>query len=150
MVVVVIIATLAAIALISYSVVQRDAADSARDGTAKVITDALEKYYDANGEYPSVRSLVNGYADNTGASVATKLGMNADDLLMPNMSGTNPFTSSAATQTNDFINYTASRTTNNSSSCQTSATGGCEKYTLTYVKESGDTVTITSRRQLPS
>jgi prepilin-type N-terminal cleavage/methylation domain-containing protein len=148
LVVVMVIATLATIALVSYARVQRDANDNTRNGNATVIAEALEKYYDNNGEYPSVPMLVNNTAGNTGTVVAGRLDIDPDVLDQPNMaaSETNALSSTAATQANDYINYTAVRATNDTL-CQTSATGGCDKFTLTYIEESGTTVTINSRHK---
>jgi prepilin-type N-terminal cleavage/methylation domain-containing protein len=148
LVVMVVIAILATVALVSYARVQRDANDSVRKGNARVITEGLEKYYDQNGEYPSVTAVVNNTAGNTGAVVAAKLNINAVVLDMPNMASgaTNALSSTAASQANDYINYTASKPSNETS-CQTTVAGGCEKFTLTYIEESGTTVTITSRHQ---
>jgi prepilin-type N-terminal cleavage/methylation domain-containing protein len=149
LVVMVVIAILAGIALVSYAVVQRDANDSTRKGNAAVITEALEKYYDNNGEYPSVIDIVNNYAANTGTVVAAKLKISPAALDNPNMaaSATNALTSTAASQANDYINYTALRDVNDSQ-CQTLAGGGCSEFTLTYVEESGTTITIASRHQI--
>ena len=149
LVVVVVIAILAGVALVSYGRVQRDANDNTRGGNATIIAEALEKYYDQNGEYPSVPAIVNNTAGNTGAVVAAKLDIDVDVLDQPNMaaSDTNSLSSTAASQANDYINYTAQRAVSDSL-CQTSATGGCDEFTLTYIEESGATVTITSRHQI--
>ena len=149
LVVVGIIAVLATIGLVSYAVIQRDANDGARKSNATIIAEGLERYYNKNGEYPSVVSLVNNTAGNTGTVVAAKLGIDQTALDMPNMaaSATNALTSTAASQANDYINYTASRPSNETS-CQTTVAGGCDKFTLTYIEESGTTVTINSRHQV--
>jgi prepilin-type N-terminal cleavage/methylation domain-containing protein len=149
LVVMVVIAILATVALVSYARVQRDANDSTRRGNARIIAEGLEKYYDQNGEYPSVVAVVNNTAGNTGAVVAAKLNINPAVLDMPNMaaSDTNALSSTAASQANDYINYTALRFVSNTT-CQTSATGGCDEFTLTYVEESGTTVTLDSRHQI--
>jgi type IV pilus assembly protein PilE len=149
LVVVGVIALLATIALVSYAAVQRDASDSTRDGNATLIAEALEKYYEKNGEYPSVRGLVNNFVDNTGAAVAAKLGVTEVTLVMPGMSGTNSLSSTAASGTNNYIAYTAYRVSDNTS-CQSVATSGCDEFLLQYVEESGDIITIHSRRQVPN
>ena len=149
LVVMVVIAILATIALVSYGRVQRDANDRTRGGNAAIIVEGLEKYYDQNGEYPSVTALVNNTAGNTGAVVSAKLSIDPAVLDQPNMAAgaTNALTSSAATQANDYINYTGLRGTNNAL-CQTTVAGGCDEFTLTYIEESGTTVTIDSRHQI--
>jgi prepilin-type N-terminal cleavage/methylation domain-containing protein len=149
LVVMVVIAILAGIALVSYARVQRDANDNTRKGNVRIITEGLEKYYDQNGEYPSVVAVVNNTAGNTGTVVAAKLSIDPAVLDMPNMaaSDTNALSSTSATLANDYINYTAQRAVNDAS-CQTSATGGCDEFTLTYIEETGGAVTVTSRHQI--
>ncbi len=143
-VVVMVIAILATIVFFSFSRVQRDARDNTRRGNVTTIANALEKYYLTNGEYPSVRNLVNNYAGNTGTVVANLLKINKDALKMPKMpaGATNALYSGSVG--NDYIVYTGSSVTNNTA-CQTSTTGGCEKFTLTYAQETGANVTINSR-----
>jgi prepilin-type N-terminal cleavage/methylation domain-containing protein len=144
LVVVSIITILSAVTIFAYSGSQKDARDSARKGTATVISEALEKYYDKNGEYPSVVSLVNSSV--SGQAAADKLGVALDDLGMPRLPAgtTNPLTSTNP-PTNDNITYIATSDVNNTS-CQTSPTGGCDQFTLKYIEESGQTITIASRR----
>jgi prepilin-type N-terminal cleavage/methylation domain-containing protein len=147
-IVTVIIAILAAITVVAYTKVQTDARDNTRKGNVAVIGTALEKYYDKNGEYPSVRSLVNNYTDNTGATVAAKLQINASDLLFPKMpsSATNGLISAAA-PSNNYIAYIGKSDVNDNV-CQTMLTGGCDQFTLKYIQEStGNTLTIDSRHK---
>jgi prepilin-type N-terminal cleavage/methylation domain-containing protein len=145
LIVVIIIAILATVTLVIYAAQQRDANDNTRKGNVTVISEALEKYYDNNHEYPSVRDLVNNYAGNTGSVVAAKLSIDATDLVMPNMSGTNALSSTTASSSNDYITYSGP----SDSSCQTTVGGGCQEYTLKYVEESsGNTITIDSRHQI--
>lgn len=147
-IVTVIIAILAAITVVSYTKVQTDARDNTRKGNATVIGTALEKYYDKNGEYPSVRSLVNNYTDNTGTVVAAKLQINATDLLFPKMpTGATNGLISAATPSNNYIAYIGKSDVNDNV-CQTMLTGGCDQFTLKYIQEStGNTLTIDSRHK---
>ncbi|HMI09276.1 MAG TPA: prepilin-type N-terminal cleavage/methylation domain-containing protein [Candidatus Saccharimonadales bacterium] len=149
LVVMVVIAILASVALVTYARVQRDANDNTRKGNAAIIAEGLERYYDQNGEYPSVTALVNNTAGNTGTVVAAKLKIAVAVLDMPNMAAgaTNALSSTAASQANDYINYTASRPSNEPS-CQTTAAGGCDEFTLTYFDETGSTITVTSRHQV--
>lgn len=145
-VVVTVLGILVSVAFFALGKVQKDARDSTRRGNVATITEALEKYYRENGEYPSVRSLVNNYAGNTGAVVAAKLKITTDALRMPQMpaGATNALYSGSLA--NDYIVYTASDTVNNSA-CQTSTSGGCDKFTLTYAQETGPNVTVNSRHQ---
>jgi prepilin-type N-terminal cleavage/methylation domain-containing protein len=143
LIVVIVIAILATVTLIAYTAQQRDANDNTRKGNATTISEALERYYSENNEYPSVRDLVNNYAGNTGDVVAAKLDIDKTALVMPNMTGTNALSSTAASTTNNYITYTGPNVT----SCQTTVGGGCTEFTLQYVEESGATITIDSRHQ---
>ena len=142
-VVVIVLGILVGIVLTSYTKIQADSRDTARQGNITALTDALEKYYAKNGEYPSIQSIVSDNPANTGTAVATKLNMNASDLKMPQAgsSVTNSLIATA-TPTNDTISYTS---TDSSSSCQTSTTGGCTAFTIKYNKENGGLVTLSSR-----
>lgn len=145
LVIVLIITILSAISIFAYEGTQKDARDSTRRGTTTVISEALEKYYEKNGEYPPVASLVSD--DGVSAQgVATKLGITIHDLRMPRLpSGTtNPLTSTDPPM-NDYITYDASSDTSNTG-CQDDPSGGCDRFTLRYAAESGQTVEIKSRR----
>lgn len=139
-----VIAILSTISVFVYNSIQQDARDSARKANVTVISDALEKYYDQNGEYPSVASLVNNNGV-TGQAVATKLGISINDLKMPRLptGATNPLTSTNP-PVSDNITYTASSSADNTS-CQSNVNGGCDQFTLKYIEESGSTITIQSR-----
>jgi prepilin-type N-terminal cleavage/methylation domain-containing protein len=145
LVVITIIGILAGILIIAYNGVQQNARDSKRAGVVTTIDEALEKYYLKNGEYPSVRNLVNSYAGNTGSAVASLLNISSADIIMPQMpsTATNPLTSTTPPPT-DYITYTASDSVNNAN-CQSSTTGGCNQFTLTYIKENGGSTAVTSR-----
>jgi prepilin-type N-terminal cleavage/methylation domain-containing protein len=146
---VVVIAILISVVFFAYSSIQRDARDNTRRGNVAVITEALEKYYHKNGEYPSVQSLANNYVGNTGTVVAAKLDISPTALLMPGMpSGATNGILSAATPANNYVAYIAASSLNNAA-CQTSATGGCDEYTLKYNQENGPMITIDSRHQIP-
>ncbi len=142
-----VIVILSGIMLAGYRQVQVDSRDVTRSSNATIISEALEKYYEKNGAYPSVISLANSQPANTGAAIAAKLGIPEESLLMPDMpdSETNGI-QSGASPSNDYIAYEGYSVTNNAN-CQSSATGGCEQFTLRYVEESsGGTVVIESRR----
>lgn len=144
-VIVIVIAILATISVFSYSRFQTDARDSDRSNKATLLAEALEKYYDKNGEYPSPQALVNTVPANTGAAVGTLLSISQDLLVMPRApSGTtNSIASSLGSA--DVIAYSANSDVNNTT-CQNSASGGCDAFTLTYTKEAdGQVVTIKSR-----
>jgi prepilin-type N-terminal cleavage/methylation domain-containing protein len=147
LVTVLIIAILASVTVIAFNKIQQDTRDNTRQGNVAIITDALERYYNKNGEYPSVRSVVNNFPENTGTVVAAKLGIDISALKMPRMpaSATNSLYSNA-TPTNDYVSYIASSDVNNTP-CQDSPTGGCDSFTLKYIKETGVTVTIESKHK---
>jgi prepilin-type N-terminal cleavage/methylation domain-containing protein len=143
-----VIAILASISLVTYSFIQRDARDTTRRGNVRVITEALEKYYDKNGEYPSVRQLVNNFGDNSGANVAVTLNIDAQYLKMPRMTPTTQTNAlySGGTPINDYVVYIGYNA-NNNVHCQSGPPHGCDEFTLQYKEESGTTVTIESRRK---
>lgn len=147
LVVISIIAVLSTIAVVAYQGIQKDARDSTRKGNASIISEALEKYYDANGEYPSVASLVNTNPANTGSAVASKLKISPNDLKMPRMpaGATNSLTA-GPTPHDDYITYVA-KSDINDASCQNDSDGGCDQFTLQYIEESGTTKTIQSRHK---
>lgn len=144
-IVVAVMGILAGIVTVSYNQVQKGARDDKRNTTAAIIADALEKYYQQNGEYPSVRSLVNSYSSNTAEAVSTKLDIPQDSLRFPNTpSSARTALSTSYGLSNDYIRYSASRPSNDTS-CQSNISGGCDTFTLTYRLESGSTETINSR-----
>jgi Tfp pilus assembly protein PilE len=142
-VVVIVLGILVGIVLTSYAKIQADSRDATRQGNITALADALEKYYAKNGEYPSIQSIVSDNPSNTGSAVATKLNMNASDLKMPQAASsvTNSLIATA-TPTNDTISYVS---TDSSTSCQSSTTGGCIQFTLKYTKENGGLTTVNSR-----
>ena len=140
-----VIGLLATIGAISYSNAQKNARDTARDSTVSVIVDSLEKYYRENGEYPSVRSIVNSHSDNTAAAVATRLGVPQSSLFLPNTpSSARTAISTTHNAQNDYLGYSASRPSS-IATCQDSLAGGCDSFTITYALESGTVKTIDSR-----
>lgn len=143
-----VIAILASISVVTYSIVQRDARDNTRRGNVRVVVEGLEKYYEKNGEYPSVKSLVNNYGGNTGDAIAALLDIKASALKMPRMtpaSETNALYS-GATPINDYILYIAYNEVDNVH-CQNGPFGGCDEFTIKYKEESGNTITIESRHK---
>lgn len=144
---IVVIGILAMIASVSFNNTQREARDSMRDSTAAAIANGLEKYYENNGEYPSVRSLVNSYSTNTAEAVSNKIGVPKESLRLPNT----PNSARTAISTNhnlsnDYIGYSGFRSGSGNSACQNSLDGGCDSFALTYQSEASEEVrTIESR-----
>jgi prepilin-type N-terminal cleavage/methylation domain-containing protein len=143
-VVIIIIGILSTIGIYSMIKIQQTQRDSSRQSQSQIIAEALEKYYNKNGEYPSPKALSN--SDNSGASIASLLNVSSDVLVMPNASSntTNSIVTSGNVSSNALL-YTAISSTNNSI-CQNTVSGGCTSFTLKYLKEAdGTVVTITSR-----
>lgn len=132
---IVVIGVLLAISILAFTKQQVEARDQTRFSRATIVASALEKYYEANGEYPSVTAVVSE-SGNTGTTLATKLKVNTDVLILP---GSTPsitnFLSSATPSTTKVAYTAASVDATENTACQTSATGGCDSFTLTYKKE---------------
>lgn len=144
-VVIAVIGILATITAIGFSKYQGDTRDARRASSANVITEALEKFYDKNGEYPSC-SAVTAVASTV--TKTTLVGVDARTLVAPQApSGTdnsikctsagNVITTNGA----DFFEYQG----DGSNSCNT--TESCLQYTLKYKKEAtSEIISINSRR----
>jgi type IV pilus assembly protein PilE len=142
LVVVAVIGILATISLVGFNRYQTSARDSQRSSRATILAEALEKYYDKNGEYPSCPSLT-GSAETVSTSVLP--GLDSKTLVTPR--ATSGTTNSIKCE--DLSNMTqpdlfayvgdGSDTCTNGSSCL--------QFTLKYKEESsGLIIPITSRR----
>ena len=143
LIVISIIGILATITFMGFGRYQADTRDNARSGQATIIAEALEKYYDQNGEYPSCPSLTAA-----ASSVTTSVlpGIQAQTLLTPQAASgtTNSILCSDLTSSSqpDFFAYVG----DSSSTCLTG--NACLTFQLKYKKESsGQIVTINSRRK---
>ncbi len=144
-VVIAVIGILAGISIVGFSRYQADTRDARRSSSVISITEALEKYYDVNGEYPSCSALS---ATGTNVSQATLKGINQSTLIAPQASSsdTNSIkcTSSGSILTSsgiDFFEYQG----DGSPDCNGS--GSCLQFTLKYKDEGSGTIkTISSRR----
>lgn len=125
LVVIAIIGILATIGIVSYSKIQSGARDSQRSSKAAVITEALEKYFDQNGEYPDCSKMTQP-ADTV--STDTLKGIDPSALTTPSGNSivcTDP--------TTDAFGYVV--------------VGDGTSYTLKYKEDSsGQIKTIASRR----
>lgn len=142
LVVVAVIGILTTISLISFNRYQVDARDSQRQTRATIIAEALEKYYDENGEYPSCTAMTDS-ASNIKANT------------LPNIDPTVLRTPKAADSTTNSIDFctalSASSATDSfayvgdgSTPCASTA---CLQFSIEYLKESTGTVErVTSRR----
>jgi len=136
-VIVIVIAILATIATLGLNRYLEDGRDNRRASNITTVAEALEKYYDQNGEYPSCTAIT---ADANIVSSNTLKGIDQSALLVPDAdpSVTNSIrcgvTLTAGTNTGDFIEYKG----DGSASCNGS--GSCLSYTLRYRSESNGTV----------
>lgn len=140
LVIIVVIGIISTMSIIGYSSVQQNARDDARSSKATVISEALEKYYDKNKEYPSVASL----ADQPLSAVKQKLNIqDADTLVFPTgTANTSALSSSSPTTTR--VTYAGSPA---GASCQSDPNGYCDSFQLQYITEAtGLPVTITNRQ----
>ena len=142
LVTIVVIAILASIVTISYSSYLRDARDTTRETNATIISEALEKYYAKNGEYPSVPAVTS-----SNASSVTQLVTLSDPktLVMPGAASGTTNSIKADPPSTIILQYSASSDVNDSQ-CKTNAAGGCDQWTMTYRTESNQTITIESRQ----
>ncbi len=133
-IVVVIISTLATISFFAYNRVQVDARDSERSSKVKLIGEALERYFEKNGEYPSCAAMTQ-----SGAVVAKDVlgGMQADALISPRAAAgvTNSITCTPLSEgTVGRFAYIG----DSSSTCTSGA--ACLEYTLQYHDEKTGTI----------
>ncbi|MFZ2836251.1 Fimbrial protein precursor [compost metagenome] len=141
-----IIGVLLAISILTFSKQQVEARDQTRYSRSTILAEAIEKYYEEHGEYPSVPSLVSE-SGVSGSAVAAKLNVEIGTIVFPGVgsSTTNSLTSGSPTSTK--AKYTASSVNSTeNTACQTSATGGCDSFTITYKKEADNTDVVISSR----
>lgn len=139
-----IIAILAGITIVAFTKVQTDARDSARSSKINIIAEALEKYYERNGEYPGCAAMTQA-----GNLVSTNVlkGIDTDVLRAPKSapSTTNSFTCTSLTAGpgDDVYAYVG----NSNATCSTGA--ACLYYTLQYRQEgTGAIISLESRRKI--
>ncbi|MDN5274665.1 MAG: hypothetical protein JWP06_566 [Candidatus Saccharibacteria bacterium] len=129
-IVVAIIAILAAISIAVYSKVQIDVRNTDRSTKVGVITGALEKYFNKNGEYPSCSAMTQTAAQ---VSASVLPGIDPGALVTPTTATgvSNAITCTGLTAGSgpDTFAYVG----DGSTTCDTGA--ACLKYTLQYRKE---------------
>ena len=143
LVVIAIIGILTAISIFSFAKYQANARDSQRSAKATVITEALEKYYDHNGEYPSCSNLTQAA---TTVDTTVLLGIGPNTLLTPkNAAGdTNSIKCrdlTGAAGEADIFAYVG----DGSNACANGA--ACLKWTLKYKEETSGQIKITQSRR---
>lgn len=140
-VVIAVIGILAAITIIGFSRYQQDTRDTRRASSIAVITEALEKYYDENGEYPNCDDI--SVPGSTLAS-STLRGIDQSTLVAPAAPDdtTNSLQCEELTLNGqDFFEYEG----DGSDACVSG--GACLQYTLKYKEEGSGTIkTVESRR----
>jgi prepilin-type N-terminal cleavage/methylation domain-containing protein len=141
LVVVSVIGILATITLIGFNRYQADGRDSQRASQATIISEALEKYYDKHGEYPSCPTIT---ASASSVLSDTFTGLEARTLVTPQDSSGEDNSikcQDLTTSDPDLFAYVG----DGSVACSTG--NACLQYTLKYKEESTGTIkTITSRR----
>lgn len=135
-----IIAIITSISVVMFTKVQVDARNTDRSSKIGVISDALEKYFNKYGEYPSCSALTQSA---TQVSTSVLPGIDTNALLVPNSAAgvTNSITctSLSAGSGPDTFAYVG----DGSGTCSTGA--ACLKYTLQYRKEgTGEIISKTS------
>ena len=138
MVVIVVIAILATLVTLGLTTIQADARDSQRSVATTTLSDALESYYDKNGEYPSCAMMTGSLS-----SVQTLLGVSDEVLSLPQSTSDNAIVCTDITDgsSGDVIAYVG----NSSTQCSTGT--ACVTYTLKYYEEStGEVKELASRR----
>jgi len=139
-IVITIIGLLTTIGVFSFTKVQANTRDAQRSSNIASLSEALEKYYDKNGEYPSCNTLTRTPAVVTST---TLIGMNPEALTVPTAaSGTNSLTcTSLTTASADGFAYIGDTST----TCSTGV--ACLGFTLQYEEEStGTIISVSSRR----
>lgn len=143
LVVIAVIGILTTIGLVSFSRYQVDSRDTQRSTKTAILAEALEKYYDQNGEYPSCSTMTGSAATLTSTVLPN---IEANVILTPKSTSgaTNSISCAALTGAAgepDSFAYVGDGSTD----CASGA--ACLEWTLSYKEESTGTVkTISSRR----
>ena len=138
-IVIVVIGILATIGTVSYLAIQREARDGERESDITILSEALEKYYEQNGEYPSCAMMQNDPATIT---ASTLTGLSADVFKAPQADSDtiNSIICSDLDEVNgDAYAYLGDSTAD----CATGTY--CLGWIICYKKEGGETVEIKSR-----
>lgn len=136
-----VIGILATISVIGFSQYQSEGRDTVRESRATAISEALEKYYDENGEYPSCAQITQS-ASTVSESVLE--GINVDALETPTGSG-NSITCNDLTsaEDGDYFAYVG----DSSATCTGPSGTACSLFRIKYKKErDGAIAVINSRR----
>lgn len=138
-VIICVIAVLATITVVGLGRITAQSRDSQRVASTQVLSEALEKYYDENGEYPSC-SIMTGSAQ----TIQQELGIDIAVLKAPNATSTNSITCNdiTASTPDDVFAYIG----DGSSKC--TGNQACLYWTIKYKEEAtGEIKTVESRRK---
>ena len=146
-VIIVVIAILIGIASLGLSRYQAEGRDTRRATSATVLAEALEKYYDKSGEYPSCNAI-SGTPSSIVAPSGALPGINTEVFKTPSAATdvTNSIQCADLTpaSTTDYFAYLG----DGSADC--SGTNSCLQFVLKYKEEVSNTVkSIESRRKTP-
>lgn len=137
-----VIAILAVIGTLGYGQYQADGRDAIRSARATAIAEALEKYYDKHGEYPSCSQLTQ-----TPLTVRSSVLVDIDtDILKAPRGNENSITCADLTgpSDGDYFAYVG----DDSESCVGTSGNACVLFQLKYLREGDNSVsTIDSRRK---
>lgn len=141
LIVVTIIGILTAVGFVSYESIISASRDSRRSSRITILSEALEKYYDQNGEYPGCDAMTQTPAIVTGTTLK---GLDSEVLAVPDaVSGTNSILALCADLTTDEDSF--AYVGDGSDTCLTGA--ACSYYVLKYREEAtGNTISVVSRR----
>lgn len=146
LVVIAVIGILATVTFMGFGRYQADTRDSTRADKATILAEALEKYYDQNGEYPSCSAIT---AAASTVTTSTLSGVDPNVLLTPSSSTgtTNSIQcSDVIASSSDIFGYVGDGSSNCTSG--TGATAACLQWTLKYKQEgTGTIISIQSRRR---
>ena len=138
-VVIAVIGILAAITAVGMGRFQADTRDARRASSVTVISEALEKYYDENGEYPSCDDI-----SSLSVTSDTLVGIDSATLVAPQAPASTANSLDCATLTidgTDFFEYEG----DGSNACNNDV--ACLSYSLKYKEEAtGNILTLESRR----
>lgn len=138
LIVITVIGIITSLTAMSFVKVQIDAKDSQRANQVKIVSEALEKYYSKNGEYPSCNAMAG-----SAASVSSLLGIDQSVLKTPTAaSGSNSIIAACG----DLSVGVDSFAYIGNSSCVASPAIACTKYTLKYRAESINSIALQTSR----
>lgn len=136
--IVVVIGILAAVTVIGLSRYQAESRDAIRGASTNVIAEALEKYYEENGEYPGC-DVLSGPSEN----VAKMIGIDPAVLTAP---GASPGTNSLRCEgTGDSSDNAYVLTGDGSATCASGS--ACLFWKIEYTKEGDNSVAVIESRR---